>query len=62
MGNKMKEYRQEKGLSQTELAYKTGVSQRYIAFIEANKRTPSLKLAMKISKALGKNVNTIFSP
>ncbi|WP_239639643.1 MULTISPECIES: helix-turn-helix transcriptional regulator [unclassified Megasphaera] len=62
MGNRIKEYRQKKGLSQTELAYKTGVSQRYIAFIEANQRTPSFKLALRISKALGETVDTIFLP
>lgn len=44
------------------LAYKTGVSQRYIAFIEANQRTPSFKLALKISKALGEKVDPIFFP
>ena len=49
-------------MSQTELAYKTGVSQRYIAFIEAGKRTPSLDLAKKISLILNRSVDTIFLP
>lgn len=62
MGNKLKEYRLKKGLSQTELAYATGVSQRYIAFIEANQRTPSFKLASKIARTLGEKVDTIFLP
>lgn len=62
MGNKIKEYRQKKGLSQTELAYKTGVSPRYIAFIEANQRTPSFKVALRISEVLGETVDTIFLP
>lgn len=62
MENKIKEYRQKKGLSQTELAYRTGVSQRYIAFIEANQRTPSFKVALRISKVLGETVDTIFLP
>lgn len=62
MENRIKEYRQKKGITQTALAYMTGVSQRYIAFIEANKRTPSLKLSIKISKALGEPVDAIFLP
>lgn len=60
MDNKVKEYRKKKKISQTELAYKTGVSQRYIAFIEANQRTPSLKLAKKIAMILGQKMDTIF--
>lgn len=60
MRNKLKEYREKKQLSQTELAYKTGVSQRYIAFIEAGQRTPSLKLANKIASVLNSKVDRIF--
>ena len=62
MENRLREYRREKNMSQTELAYKTGVSQRYIAFIEAGKRTPSLDLAKKISLILNRSVDTIFLP
>lgn len=59
--NKLKKYRKEKNMSQTELAYKTGVSQRYIAFIEAGKRTPSLDLAKRISLILNKSVDNIVN-
>lgn len=62
MANKVKQYRQKKKITQTELAYKTGVSQRYIAFIESNQRTPSLKLAQKIANVLGQRVDVIFLP
>ncbi len=62
MKNKIKEYRQKKGITQTALAYMTGVSQRYIAFIESDKRTPSLKLTMKIARALEEDIDTIFLP
>lgn len=62
MKNKLKEYREKKQLSQTELAYKTGVSQRYIAFLEAGQRTPSLKLASRIALVLNSKVDRIFLP
>ncbi|ERT60773.1 helix-turn-helix transcriptional regulator [Megasphaera vaginalis (ex Srinivasan et al. 2021)] len=62
MKNKLKEFRKEKGMSQTTLAYETGVSQRYIAFIEDGYRTPSLRLALKISKVLGSTIDAIFLP
>ena len=62
MANKVKQYRKKRKLTQTELAYKTGVSQRYIAFIEANQRNPSLRLAQKIANVLGEKVDAISLP
>lgn len=60
MKNKVKQYRMKKNMTQTELGYKTGVSQRYIAFIEANQRNPSLKLAQRIANVLEEKVDVIF--
>ena len=58
--NKIKQTREAAGLSQTELASRAGVSQRYIAFIESGKRKPSLSLAHKISKVLKLSVDELF--
>ncbi len=41
-GQLFKEFRQEKGLSQRELAKQTGISQQAISFWEQNKRTPNM--------------------
>ena len=58
--NRLKELREKAGLSYEELAVKLGVSVRYIRFIETGDRTPSLRIALKISKLLNKDVNDIF--
>lgn len=58
--NNLRRIRESRGLSQTELAYKTGVTPRYIAFIETGDRTPSLKTASKLAKVLNTTVDDIF--
>lgn len=49
-------------LSQDQLASAVGVTQRYIGFIEAGDRTPSLKVAKKIADVLNSTVDDIFLP
>lgn len=59
--NNLKELRLEKGVNQTELASLVGVSRQTIHAIEVSKYTPSVELALKISKTLELNVEEIFS-
>ena len=58
--NSLKEYRERADLSQDKLASLVGVTQRYIGFIEAGDRNPSLKVAKKIADALNSTVDEIF--
>lgn len=58
--NKLKEIREEKNISQTELAANVGVSVRHIAFIESGDRKPSIDLAFKIAKVLEVTLEQIF--
>lgn len=58
----IKEIRERRGWSQTELAAKVGVGARYIAFIESGDRTPSLSLATKLAETLGTSMDTLFLP
>lgn len=61
MKNKIKEYRQRKGLTQIELAQKSGVSRTVIAQLESGVRdNTTADTMLKISKALGKSVEEIF--
>lgn len=59
--NNLKKVREANKLSQTELAYKVGVSARHIAFIEHGDKDPSLKIAIKIARALNSTVEGIFA-
>lgn len=52
-GDKLREIRKEKGLSQEKLAFKCGLHRTYISDIERGSRNVSLKNIEKIAKALG---------
>ncbi|HDX9707810.1 TPA: helix-turn-helix domain-containing protein [Bacillus thuringiensis] len=58
--NKMAELRKTKLMSQEYLAALVGLSRTYISEIENNKKRPNVKLAIKIAKILGTNVESIF--
>jgi DNA-binding XRE family transcriptional regulator len=52
IGNKIREIREDKGLSQTKLADKSGLRQPQISRLEAGIHSPSFKTLEKIAKAL----------
>jgi len=54
-GNKIREFREERGLTLNELSKKAGLSISYLSEIERGSKKPSLKTIDKIAKAL--NVN-----
>ena len=57
---KLKFKRIERGMSQTELAQKAGVTRQTIGLIEAGEFNPSIKLCVAICRALGVTLNDIF--
>lgn len=57
---KLKIARMEKGLSQVQLAEKTDVTRQTIGMIEAGDFNPSLKLCIRICKALDKTLDDLF--
>lgn len=61
MRNRIKEYREQKGISQGKLADLCNVSRQTINAIENNKYDPSLQLAFDLSKTLGIKVDNLFS-
>jgi putative transcriptional regulator len=62
MDNNLKAIRKRRRVSQNQLALYTGLSPRYVAFIESGERTPSLGNAFKISRALKTSIERIFLP
>lgn len=52
-GDKLRELRKRKGLSQEGLAFKCGLHRTYISDIERGSRNVSLKNIERIAKALG---------
>lgn len=52
LGKKIADVRNDKGLSQEELAFKVHTARNYIGCIERGEKSPSIKMLYKISRAL----------
>jgi transcriptional regulator with XRE-family HTH domain len=60
IGNRIKTIRKERGITQTDLALKAGISRTYLADIEGNRYTPSLKILGVIAEALNLKVSELI--
>ena len=60
INNKMKQARQAKSISQTELAKLIGVSRQTINMIENGDYNPTIALCIKICRALDKTLDDLF--
>lgn len=58
--NKLKIYREKKGISQEKLAELAKVSRQTIISIEGDKYVPSLELSLKLSKIFKCKVEDLF--
>jgi len=57
----VKDVRTAQSMTQQDIAAAVGVSRQTIVAIEGGNYTPSVLLALKISKTLGKSVEDLFS-
>ena len=57
---RLKQYRQQKELTQEQLAAKVGVRRETIMRMEKAQYNPSLRLAVDISRAVGAPIEEIF--
>lgn len=60
--SKLRELREAKQWSQSDLAEKLGVSRQTVNAIETEKYDPSLPLAFKIAKLFKASIEEIFDP
>lgn len=60
MKNNIKQLRKQAGLRQEDMAQKLGVTRQTIIAIENDKYNPTLELAMKIARLLGRPAEEIF--
>jgi len=59
--NKVKEFRTARGLTQQELADRTGVSRQSIISIERGRYVPSLPLALRLARIFGCATDDLFN-
>ncbi len=62
MKNRVRELREQQGLSQSEFGEKVGVSRQTVYAIEVGKYDPSLPLAFQIATQFGCRIEDIFDP
>ena len=60
MGNKLRELRKARGLSQEEVARGVGTTRQTITSIEVGKYTASLPLALRLARYFGVTVEELF--
>ncbi len=61
MKTRMKELREEQGLTQESLAKLVDVTRQTILFMEKGKYNPSLRLAWKIARVFDRPMEEVFS-
>lgn len=61
LDNQISIWRAHKKMTQEQLAKEVGVTRQTIVALEKNRYNPSLDLAFRISKALGKQINEVFT-
>ncbi len=59
-GDRVRELRRDKQLSQEELAFRAGIHRNYLGGIERGERNPSLKNISAIADALGIDISELF--
>ena len=59
--NRVRVLRQERGLSQTELAEALGINYRTVGYLERQEYEPSLRLAYQIADFFGVPLEAVFS-
>ena len=60
MRDKLRKVRKQQKLTQESLSKKANIHRTYYSMIESGKRTPSLKVAISIKKALNYKEDDIF--
>jgi transcriptional regulator with XRE-family HTH domain len=59
-GERLRQLREEKGMSQITLAEKAGVEQPYVSLVETGKQEPCLRNIELLAAGLGVSLRTVF--
>ena len=61
-GQFLAQLRREKGMTQKELAERTGIDQADLSKLENGTRNPSLKLLKRLADGMGMDLKLVFTP
>lgn len=53
LGERIRDAREARGLTQADLAERAGVAQAYLSYLEQDQREPSLSIAARLARELG---------
>lgn len=59
-GQHIQELRKDIGISQAELAFRTGFHRTYVGMIERGERNITLSNLLRLAKGLNKNIKDLF--
>lgn len=60
LGNRIKELRKEKNMTQEDLAFKVSVDRSYMGFVERGEKNPTLDKLIKIAQSLSVSLSELF--
>ena len=60
VGKKLNQLRNNKGLTQEDLAYKAGLNRAYVGYIERGERNPSIQTMAKLANVLKVELFELF--
>jgi transcriptional regulator with XRE-family HTH domain len=61
LGKELLKARTAAGLTQEELAFKADVSRNYISLLERDEKSPTVKMLLRLCKALGVRASKILA-
>ena len=62
VGDNVRRLRQERGLTQEQLAFEAGLDLTYLGGIERGRRNPSLEVLARIAVSVGSTPATLVTP
>ncbi|EFM64271.1 DNA-binding helix-turn-helix protein [Peptostreptococcus stomatis DSM 17678] len=60
MGNNLRQFREKRGFTQTELSTAVGISRQYLSDIETLKKQPTIKIAFDCARVLKVSIEELF--
>jgi transcriptional regulator with XRE-family HTH domain len=61
LGKELHKARTGAGLTQEQLAFKADVSRNYISLLERNEKSPTVKMLLRLCRAVGVKASTIIA-